>query len=119
MEEVTAKLDDWNGARRQSQTIGVWHFADSGDLIFGTVGDDEKLELTTIGTVVNRASKIEKHTKGQNFRAYITRTAYDLAIHQDFRGKSIPIFANNETIQESKIIDLVGLSLLKISIVVS
>lgn len=55
-----------------------------GDVIFGAVGDKDRLELTTIGEAVNLAAKLEKHTKALGVVALATETMYYRATEQGF-----------------------------------
>ncbi len=61
----------------------------SGEVIFGAVGDEERLEFTVIGDAVNTSAKLEKHTKVLKTRAITTRETYDLAMKQGYIKKDI------------------------------
>ncbi len=56
-----------------------------GDVIFGAVGDKDRLELTTIGEAVNLAAKLEKHTKAAAVMAVTTETMYYRSLDQGFK----------------------------------
>ncbi len=56
----------------------------AGKLLFGTVGDDDRLEFTVIGEPVNLAAKLEKHNKQLKARATVDRATLDLAVQQGF-----------------------------------
>jgi adenylate cyclase len=57
----------------------------TGEVIFGIVGHETRLEYTAIGEVVNLVAKLEKHAKQEGVRALTTGESYALAITQGYR----------------------------------
>jgi adenylate cyclase len=56
----------------------------SGRVVFGAVGDAERLEFTVIGDAVNFAAKLEKHNKEERTRAITDSGTYGLAEQQGY-----------------------------------
>lgn len=56
----------------------------SGEVLFGAVGDETRLEYTVIGDAVNLSAKLEKHTKVERVQALVDRQTYLLATDQGF-----------------------------------
>ena len=52
----------------------------TGQIIFGAVGDDTRLEYTVIGDAVNRSAKLEKFTKSEKVRGLTDTAAYEMAV---------------------------------------
>ncbi len=57
----------------------------SGQILFGAVGDEMRLEYTVIGDAVNLSAKLEKMNKILGIEALCDRQTYDLALSQGFR----------------------------------
>ena len=57
----------------------------SGRVVFGAVGDGERLEFTVIGDAVNFAAKLEKHNKDEKTRALTDAATYALAQRQGYK----------------------------------
>ncbi len=57
----------------------------TGRVMFGAIGDTNRLEYTVIGDPVNVVAKLEKHTKTEAVAALCTVDAYDQAVEQGYR----------------------------------
>ncbi len=58
----------------------------TGQIIFGAVGDDTRLECTVIGDAVNRSAKLENFTKSEKVRALTDTAAFEMAVAQGYRA---------------------------------
>ncbi|MGI9510700.1 MAG: adenylate/guanylate cyclase domain-containing protein [Geminicoccaceae bacterium] len=57
----------------------------TGRVMFGAIGDANRLEYTVIGDPVNIVAKLEKHTKTEDVAALCLADAYDQALEQGYR----------------------------------
>lgn len=83
---VMAAVEAWN-AERAAQDLPpmrVGMALASGRVVFGAVGDGDRLEYTVIGDAVNLTAKLEKHTKEENVRALCDVATYALAQRQGY-----------------------------------
>ncbi len=58
--------------------------ATAGAVVFATLGNGDRLELTVIGDAVNLAAKLEKFNKTAGTRALTSRTTFDMAQAQGY-----------------------------------
>jgi adenylate cyclase len=88
---VIEAADRWIAERRAAGlpplTLGL--AVSSGRVVFGAVGDSERLEFTVIGDAVNFAAKLEKHNKDEKTRAITDDTTYRLAERQGYRPPQV------------------------------
>jgi adenylate cyclase len=88
MEAATAWAAERRAAGLPPLDIGL--AASSGRVVFGAVGDGERLEFTVIGDAVNFAAKLEKHNKVERTRAITDGATYALAERQGYRPAAPP-----------------------------
>ncbi len=88
VEDVAAEIAVWNAGRHGQPPIGVGAAVACGEILFGAVGDAERLEYTLIGDPVNLAAKLEKHNKVEGSAALAERAAHDLAVAQGYRPRA-------------------------------
>jgi adenylate cyclase len=88
VDEILAAVDGWRGARQAAGQIApdVGAALATGPVLFGILGDGQRLEYTVIGDAVNLAAKLEKHNKRERTRGLTTRVAYELARSQGYAG---------------------------------
>ena len=55
-----------------------------GRVVFGAIGDGDRLEMTVIGDAVNETAKLEKHTRAAQTPALVVAGLYDTALEQGF-----------------------------------
>ena len=86
-EAVMAAAAAWAAERRAAglPPLDIGLAASSGRVVFGAVGDGERLEFTVIGDAVNFAAKLEKHNKVEGTRALTDGATYALAERQGYR----------------------------------
>ncbi len=83
---VIAAADRWAAERREAglPPLSIGLAVASGRVVFGAVGDAERLEFTVIGDAVNFAAKLEKHNKDETSRALADAGTYALAERQGY-----------------------------------
>ena len=86
VDAIVAAVDDWRAERMAAGLMApaVGAAVAAGPVLFGAVGDEERLEYTVIGDAVNLAAKLEKQTKAEKVRALTTADAYALALAQGY-----------------------------------
>lgn len=57
----------------------------TGKVMFGAIGDANRLEYTVIGDPVNLVAKLEKHTKEEQVRGLCPASAYEKALAEGYR----------------------------------
>jgi adenylate cyclase len=83
---VIDAADRWARERRAAglTPLAIGLAVASGRVVFGAVGDAERLEFTVIGDAVNFAAKLEKHNKDEKTRALVDAGTYALAERQGY-----------------------------------
>jgi adenylate cyclase len=92
LEAVIEAADEWNGHRVEvgASPLVLGAAVAAGNVVFGAVGDESRLEYTVIGDAVNFAAKLEKHNKAIGARATAPGETYDLAVSQGYRPAQQP-----------------------------
>lgn len=87
VDEIVLDLTQWIGDR-QSRGLAAPEISaavTSGEVLFGVVGDESRLEYTIIGDPVNVAAKLEKHTRVEEVTALTDVSTFKLALKQGYR----------------------------------
>jgi adenylate cyclase len=88
---VIAAADHWIAEREAAglPPLAIGLAVSSGRVVFGAVGDGERLEFTVIGDAVNFAAKLEKHNKDEKTRAVTDGVTYALAELQGYAPPAV------------------------------
>lgn len=109
MDATLAESTVWSGDQQLNALIqnGLGVSVCAGPIVFGAVGEKDRLEVTVIGATVNLAAKLEKANKNFDSQATTTRSTYELAVRQGYTAVKTPrhITANIEGIADT--LDLV------------
>ena len=86
LEAIIEEAGVWNAERRSRGLfeIEIGAAAASGRVVFGILGDPERLEYTVIGSPVNLAAKLENHNKNLECRGLTDAATYRMAVRQGF-----------------------------------
>ncbi len=86
VDDIVAEIEDWNRDRagQDLPPLEVGAAVTVGQVVFGAVGHENRLEYTVIGDAVNLSAKVEKHTKTERVRALATEDAYAAAREQGY-----------------------------------
>ncbi len=89
LDAILEKVDAWNTERRVNglHSVVINGAVTSGSIVFGIIGDSERLEYTVLGDPVNLAAKLEKQTKVEKTPALASAEIMDLAEAQGYEGK--------------------------------
>ena len=87
LEAADAWIRDRQAAGLPPLSIGL--AISSGRVVFGAVGDGERLEFTVIGDAVNFTAKLEKHNKDERTRALTDGATYSLAERQGYKPPAV------------------------------
>ncbi len=85
-DEIVKELNAWTDERRRKGlfVVDVSLAVASGEVLFGVVGDDTRMEYTVIGDPVNVAAKLEKHTRVEAVTSLTDMSTYELALQQGY-----------------------------------
>ena len=88
-----ASLGAWAKAREKNRlpAPGVGIGVDAGTVTCGAIGDEARLEFAVIGDPVNRAAKLQNHTKVEQVQALATLEALERAVRQGYAGEAAEV----------------------------
>lgn len=89
-EELLQALAGWQ-SRRLEQGLaapGVGVGVDSGTVTCGVIGDEGRLEYAIIGNPVNRAAKLQNHTKLASVRGLASEACFQRALDQGYPARA-------------------------------
>ena len=84
IEAIQAAAAAWEPPEPGMPPIAIGLAASAGEVLFGTVGAEGRLEYTVIGDAVNLAAKLEKHNKAERSAALTDAATFALAERQGY-----------------------------------
>ncbi len=86
MEDIMKASDNWNNDRKNKglEPVVIHASCASGDIVFGVIGQEHRLEYTVIGDAANVSAKMEKQTKLEGVRAIATKETLICAQKQGY-----------------------------------
>ena len=109
-EQLLDALGAWSQARADAgqPAPGVGIGITVGTVTCGAIGDESRLEYAVIGDSVNRAAKLQNHTKVENVRALTTVSSLECAVRQGYeRTRASEIRTGREVAGVGELLDLV------------
>jgi len=109
-EEMLDALGAWSQARaaRGEPAPGIGLGTEVGNITCGAIGEEGRLEYAVIGDPVNRAAKLQNHTKAEGVRALTSMLALERAIAQGYApGRSQAMLPAREVAGVAGRVDLV------------
>ncbi|MEM8797058.1 MAG: adenylate/guanylate cyclase domain-containing protein, partial [Pseudomonadota bacterium] len=93
MDEILADYRTWaeDPVLQQVSDNALGLALSYGEVVFGPIGDGNRLEFTVIGSTVNLSAKLEKHNKAIGSRAIISKPAYDAGLVQGYQPVTSPV----------------------------
>lgn len=85
-QDLLQALGQWHAQRAAAgiPAPGVGIGVDSGTVTCGVIGDEGRLEYAIIGDPVNRAAKLQNHTKVESVRGLASRDCHARALRQGY-----------------------------------
>lgn len=88
-------VGDW-AVSNQTPDMGIG--IEVGQVVCGTVGEEGKLEYAVLGDPVNRAAKLQVHTKVVGVHALTTRFALEMARAQGYQGQHYQLLGDDQRV---------------------
>ncbi len=93
LDEIMDEAIEWRQnllAENDELSVDVNGAATAGAVVFATLGNGDRLELTVIGDAVNLAAKLEKHNKTAGTRALTSQATFEMAKAQGYVVSGTP-----------------------------
>lgn len=88
VDDIIRAANEWGNIRRKNNAhkVEIGMGLAVGEIIFGVIGNEGRLEYTVIGETVNLAAKLEKQNKIEHTHALTTRDALTQALQQGYNN---------------------------------